>query len=61
MQVLILSESDDSAAELIGLVLQDESQHRQVIEGQRRRLRDLAPDRVAKVLRGHVRQLLSLA
>jgi glycosyltransferase involved in cell wall biosynthesis len=59
--VLVSNKRYDAIAELIDLVLRDGSQRRQIIEGQRRRLRDLAPDRVADVLKEHVRQLLSLA
>mgnify|MGYP001824138903 CR=1 FL=1 len=59
--VLVSTKRYDAIAELIDLMLRDESQRRQIVAGQRRRLKDLAPDRVAHVLRGHVHQLLSLA
>lgn len=51
----------DVIAELIDLLLQDESQRRQIVAGQRRRLKDLAPDRVAATLREHICHLLSSA
>jgi len=58
--VLVSTKRYDAIAELIGLILQHESQRRQIIAGQQRRLRDLAPDRVAKTLRRHIRHLSSI-
>jgi glycosyltransferase involved in cell wall biosynthesis len=58
--VLVNSKRYDLVAELVDLFLQDESQRRQIIAGQRRRLQALTPDRVAQTLRGHIDQLLSL-
>jgi glycosyltransferase involved in cell wall biosynthesis len=59
--VLISVKRYDVIAELIDLMLGDESQRRQIVAGQRRRLEDLAPDRVAATLRKHIRHLLSSA
>jgi hypothetical protein len=55
--VLVNAKRYDLIAELIDLLLQDEEERRRLVAGQRRRLDDLAPSRVADRLKRHITDL----
>jgi glycosyltransferase involved in cell wall biosynthesis len=58
--VLVDAKRYDGIAELIDLLIRDQDLRRTVVEGQRRRLEELAPDRVADQLRACVETILAL-
>jgi len=59
--VLVNAKRYEQIAELIELLVADETLRQQVTAGQRRRLADLAPSQVAKALRGCIEQMSGLA
>jgi glycosyltransferase involved in cell wall biosynthesis len=58
--VLVDAKRYDWIAELIDMLVQDQALRRTVVEGQRRRLAELAPDRVADKLRACIQTVQAL-
>ncbi len=59
--VLVSSKRYDLIAELIEVLLRDKAVRNRLLEGQRRRLEELAPDRFAGTLRERIQQMISQA